>query len=41
MQSTSWNTIASAALLTITTPHRGSPYADWCIETSRKLGGLC
>ena len=19
-----------AALLTVTTPHRGSPYADWC-----------
>jgi triacylglycerol lipase len=29
------------ALLTITTPHRGSPYADWCIENlGRKLGGL-
>ena len=30
-----------AGLLTITTPHRGSPYADWCIENlGRKLGGL-
>jgi len=30
-----------AALLTITTPHRGSPYADWCLENlGRKLGGL-
>jgi triacylglycerol lipase len=29
------------ALLTITTPHRGSPYADWCIENlGKKLGGL-
>ena len=29
------------ALLTITTPHRGSPYADWCVENlGRKLGGL-
>ena len=30
-----------AALLTITTPHRGSPYADWCIKhLGEKLGGL-
>jgi triacylglycerol lipase len=30
-----------AALLTITTPHRGSPYADWCIKNlGEKLGGL-
>jgi len=30
-----------AALLTITTPHRGSPYADWCLENlGRRLGGL-
>src|SRR4051812_21326872 len=21
-----------AALITITTPHRGSPYADWCVR---------
>ena len=30
-----------AALLTITTPHRGSPYADWCLlNLGQKLGGL-
>ena len=30
-----------AALLTITTPHRGSPYADWCLENlGKRLGGL-
>ena len=30
-----------AALLTITTPHRGSPYADWCIlNLGKRLGGL-
>ena len=30
-----------AALLTITSPHRGSPYADWCLENlGRRLGGL-
>lgn len=30
-----------AALLTVTTPHRGSPYADWCMETlGRRLGGM-
>jgi triacylglycerol lipase len=30
-----------AALLTITSPHRGSPYADWCLlNVGRRLGGL-
>jgi triacylglycerol lipase len=30
-----------AALLTISTPHRGSPYADWCLQhLGRRLGGL-
>ena len=30
-----------AALLTITTPHRGSPYADWCVRhLGKRLGGL-
>jgi triacylglycerol lipase len=30
-----------AALITVCTPHRGSPYADWAIENvGRKLGGL-
>jgi len=30
-----------AALLTVTTPHRGSPYADWCVlNLGRRLGGL-
>ena len=30
-----------AALLTITTPHRGSPYADWCFENvGQRMGGL-
>jgi triacylglycerol lipase len=30
-----------AALLTITTPHRGSPYADWCLlNVGKRLGGL-
>jgi len=29
------------ALVTISTPHRGSPYADWCIQhLGRRLGGL-
>lgn len=29
------------ALVTICTPHRGSPYADWCLEhIGRRLGGL-
>jgi triacylglycerol lipase len=27
-----------AALLTVSTPHRGSPYADWCVRLGRKLG---
>jgi triacylglycerol lipase len=30
-----------ASLLTVTTPHRGSPYADWCVRyLGQKLGGL-
>jgi triacylglycerol lipase len=30
-----------AALVTISTPHRGSPYADWCIKhLGKRLGGL-
>lgn len=30
-----------AALLTITTPHRGSPYADWCVRhLGKRLGGF-
>lgn len=30
-----------AALLTITTPHRGSPYADWCMRhLGQRLGGI-
>jgi len=30
-----------AALVTLCTPHRGSPYADWCLRNvGRKLGGL-
>ena len=30
-----------AALVTITTPHRGSPYADWCLKNlGQRLGGL-
>jgi triacylglycerol lipase len=30
-----------AALLTITTPHRGSPYADWCVRhIGKRLGGF-
>jgi triacylglycerol lipase len=30
-----------AGLLTVTTPHRGSPYANWCVENlGRKLGGM-
>jgi triacylglycerol lipase len=29
------------ALLTITTPHRGSPYADWCLKNlGQRLGGM-
>jgi triacylglycerol lipase len=30
-----------AALVTITTPHRGSPYADWCVRhIGKRLGGF-
>jgi triacylglycerol lipase len=30
-----------AALLTVTTPHRGTSYADWCIlNLGKRLGGL-
>lgn len=30
-----------AALLTITTPHRGSPYADWCVRhLGKRLHGF-
>jgi triacylglycerol lipase len=30
-----------AALVTLTTPHRGSPYADWCLKNlGRRLKGL-
>ena len=30
-----------SALVTITTPHRGSPYADWCLKhLGQRLGGL-
>jgi len=30
-----------AGLLTVTTPHRGSPYADWCVlNLGKRLGGL-
>ncbi len=30
-----------AALVTITTPHLGSPYADWCLrQLGRRIGGL-
>src|SRR4051812_10672611 len=30
-----------AALVTICTPHRGSPYADWCIRNlGKRMGGL-
>jgi triacylglycerol lipase len=29
------------ALLTVTTPHRGTPYADWCVRhLGQRLGGL-
>jgi triacylglycerol lipase len=28
------------ALLTVTTPHRGSPYADWCVRHLGRLRGL-
>ena len=29
-----------AGLLTVCTPHRGSPYADWCIDNLGRLGAL-
>jgi triacylglycerol lipase len=30
-----------AALMTVCTPHRGSPYADWCLlNLGKRLGGL-
>jgi triacylglycerol lipase len=30
-----------AALLTVTTPHRGSPYADWCVRhVGKRLGAF-
>ena len=30
-----------SALLTISAPHRGSPFADWCLEhLGRRLGGI-
>lgn len=30
-----------AALVTISTPHRGSPYANWCLKNlGKRLGGL-
>jgi triacylglycerol lipase len=30
-----------AALVTITSPHHGTPYADWCVDhVGRKCGGL-
>src|SRR6185369_10558770 len=30
-----------AALITISTPHRGSPYADWCLlNVGKRMGGL-
>ena len=30
-----------AALVTLSTPHRGSPYADWCmINLGKKLGAM-
>jgi len=29
------------ALVTISTPHRGSPYADWCLKNlGKRMGGL-
>jgi triacylglycerol lipase len=27
-----------AALLTVTSPHRGSPYADWCVKNLGRIG---
>ncbi|WP_428937592.1 esterase/lipase family protein [Fontivita pretiosa] len=30
-----------AAIVTVCTPHRGSPYADWCLKNlGKRLGGL-
>jgi triacylglycerol lipase len=30
-----------AALVTVSTPHRGSPYADWCsLNLGKRLGGM-
>src|SRR3954467_1822949 len=30
-----------AAVVTVTTPHRGSPFADWVVENlGRRLGGM-
>jgi len=30
-----------SALLTVTTPHRGTPYADWCVRhLGKRLGGF-
>ena len=29
-----------AALATITSPHRGSPYADWCVRNVGRVGGF-
>jgi triacylglycerol lipase len=29
-----------AALATITAPHRGSPYADWCVRNIGRVGGF-
>src|SRR3954451_22909982 len=30
-----------AALITLSTPHRGSPYADWCLRNlGKRMGGL-
>ena len=30
-----------AALITLSTPHRGSPYADWCMKNlGKRMGGL-
>jgi triacylglycerol lipase len=30
-----------AALVTLSTPHRGSPYADWCMRNlGKRMGGL-
>src|SRR5204863_998767 len=30
-----------AALITVSTPHRGSPYADWCLKNlGKRMGGM-